>query len=162
MKYITDGLQLAMSHKYFWHKGDYYTEIKGVAMGVKYAPSVDNLFLNRWEEEQIYNIQRTNLKMYGRYIDDILIVWGGTEEELHIFFDEINQNIYGITLSGDWSKQSIDYLDLQVYKNNGYRDTRTFCKNTDRNGYIPTNSCRHPQWIGNIPKGQLMRIYRNC
>lgn len=64
--------------------------------------------------------------------------------------------------SGNWSKQSIDYLDLQVYKNKRYLNTRTFFKTADRNGYIPTSSCNHPQWIGNIPKGQLMRIHRNC
>lgn len=156
IKYITEGLQMAMSHNYFWHKGDYYTQIKGVAMGAKYAPSVANIFLNRWEEEQVFSTTRRNLKLYRRYIDDIVIVWRGTEEELQVFFDKINCNTYGISFSGSWNKQSINYLDLQIYKNNGYLSTRTFFKSTDRNGYIPTSSCHHPQWIGNIPKGQLI------
>lgn len=151
-----------MSHNYFWHKGDYYTQTKGVAMGAKYAPSVANIFLNRWEEEQIFSIRRKNLKLYHRYIDDIVIVWRGTEGELQAFFDEINCNAYGISFSGSWNKRSINYLDLQIYKENGNLNTRTFFKSTDRNGYIPTSSCHHPQWIGNIPKGQLMRIHRNC
>lgn len=82
-----------------------------------------------------------------------LIVWSGTETELQSFFDEINQNIYGITFSGTWNQHTIDYLDLQLYKNNEHLETMTF---TDMNGYIPTNSCHH------ISKGQLMRMYRNC
>lgn len=126
-------------------------------MRAKYAPSVANLFLNKWEEEQIYSIERRYLKLYRRYIDNIVIVWGGTEVELQHFFDEISCNINGLTFSGKWNKESIDYLDLQIYKNNGYLNTRTYFKTTDRNGYIPTSSCHHPQWIGNIPKGQLMR-----
>lgn len=60
-------------------------------MGAKYAPSVANLFLNRWEEEQIYSVQRENLKMYRRYIEDIVIIWRGTEEELHFFFRQNKQ-----------------------------------------------------------------------
>lgn len=37
-----------------------------------------------------------------------------------------------------------------------------FFKETDRNGYITTYSCHHPRWIRGIPKGQLMRLFRNC
>lgn len=34
IKYIMKGLKLAMCHNYFWHKGNYYTQTKRVAMGV--------------------------------------------------------------------------------------------------------------------------------
>lgn len=137
IRFFTDGLRLTMR--------EYFTQTKGIAMGAKYAPSIANLFLNHWEEEQIYGVQRQNLKMYRRYIDDIMIIWKGTECELQALFKEINQNIYGITFYGTWSKQTIYYLDLQLYKNNGYINTRTFFKSTDRNAYIPTNSCHHRQ-----------------
>lgn len=112
-------------------------------MGAKCAPSVANLFLNRWKEEQIFSVRRENLKFYRRYIDNIVIIWR-VSEDLQTFYNEINQNIYGITFTGNWSRQNIDYLDLQVYKNNGHLNTRTFFKITDRNGYIPTKSYHHP------------------
>lgn len=117
-----------MSSNYFWYKGNYYTQTKGVAMGAKYTPSVANIFMNRWGEEQIYSAVRPNLILYRRYIDDILIIWKGTEESLQEFFDEINQNIYGITFSGNWSRHSIVYLDLHIYKENGKLHTRTLKK----------------------------------
>lgn len=56
----------------------------------------------------------------------------------------------------------IDYLDLKIYEENGKLNTIAFFKQTDCNGYIPTRSYHHPKWIGNIPKGQLIRIHRNC
>lgn len=152
INYILERLRMAMSHNYFWYKGEHYTQTKGVAMGTKYAPSVANLFLNRWEEEQIYRFRRTNLKLYRRYMDNIIIKWRGTEEELKEFLHEINQNIYGISFTGGWSKQFIDYLNLQILKENGEMHSKTFFKKTDRNGYIPTNSCHRPKWVGNIPK----------
>lgn len=107
-------------------------------------------------------MRRENLKLYKRYIDDIIIIWRGTENGLKSFLEEINHNIYGITFTGVWDKQSIDYLDLQIFKAGRELHTRTFFKKTDRNGYIPTNSCHHPKWVGNVPKGQLMLIRRNC
>lgn len=123
-----------MSSNYFWYKGNHYAQTKGVAMGAKYAPNVVNIYMNMWEEEQVFSINRPNLKLYRRYIDDNVIIWNGTEETLQQFFDEINQNIYGITFSGQWNRHNIDYLDLQIYKENGKLKTRTYFKQTDRNG----------------------------
>lgn len=91
------------------------------------------------KEEQIYSVERPNLTFYRRYIDDIMMIWKGTEDSLKYVFDEINQNRYGISFTGDWNQYSIDY-----YKANGKLGTRTFFKQTDCNGYIPTKSCHHP------------------
>lgn len=49
-KFVMSLLELAMTNNYFWHKGSYYKQIKGVAIGAKYAPSVANLLLSHWEE----------------------------------------------------------------------------------------------------------------
>lgn len=43
-------------------------------MGARYAPSVANLFMNMWVEEQIYSIDRPQLKFYRCYIDDLIIL----------------------------------------------------------------------------------------
>lgn len=59
-------------------------------------------------------------------------------------------------------KQNIDFLDLHIFKHDGMLNTQTYFKNTDRNGYIPVRSCHHPRWKMAIPKGQFMRIKRNC
>lgn len=40
--------------------------------------------------------------------------------------------------------------------------TETYFKTVDRNGYIPINSCHYALWLLNIPKGQMMRLKRNC
>lgn len=151
-----------MNNNYFWYEGDFYAQTKGVAMGTKYAPSVANLFMSKWEEEDLFRRTRTEMEFYRRDIDDIFMIWSGTEESLKKFLEDINHNRYGIKFTGDWNKELVNYLDLQIFKNNNRLDTRTFFKETDRNGYIPTRSCHHPKWIGNMPKGQLMRMRRNC
>ena len=41
-------------------------------------------------------------------------------------------------------------------------ETKVFFKPTDRNSFLPMQSGHHPAWLKNIPKGQLMRVKRNC
>lgn len=73
----------------------------------------------------------------------------------------LNDNQYGLKFTGEWSLETINYLDLTLVKNGNRIGTRTFFKATDRNGFVPTNSCHHPQWLVAVPKGQYMRIRRN-
>lgn len=74
-----------MNSNYFWHDGSFYRQHKGIAMGAKYAPSVANIFLSKWEHEEIFGKPRINLQIYKRYIDDVIIVWIGMEEFEIIF-----------------------------------------------------------------------------
>lgn len=160
--YILEGLELAMKGCYFWYKGKFYSQTKGVAMGAKFAPSVANIVLNKWEEENIFNKARPEIGFYRRYIDDIILIWKGTETALKTFINNLNHNKYGLSFTGNWNPTEIDFLDLTIFKSDGKLHTKTFFKKTDRNGYIPRSSCHHPRWTGNIPKSQLIRIRRNC
>lgn len=40
--------------------------------------------------------------------------------------------------------------------------TKNYFKPTDRNSYLPLDSCHHMVWLTNIPKGQFTRLRRNC
>lgn len=51
-------------------------------MGAKYAPSVAHIFLNKLEDEAIYGEIWPDLRVYRRYIDNILLVWQGTAATL--------------------------------------------------------------------------------
>lgn len=70
-EFLLKALDLAMSHNFFWHDKEYFRQVKGVAMGAKYAPSAVNLFMSFWESEAIYQTNIPELRLYKRYIDDI-------------------------------------------------------------------------------------------
>ena len=160
--YLVKGLKIAMGNNYFWAQGDFYKQIKGVAMGARYAPSVANLVLNRWEEETIFKDNVTSLIYYRRYIDDILLFWEGPQASLEQFLSKMNTNNYGLSFTAESSKTSSHFLDLTLTKKGSRVLTKTYFKPTDRNGFVPISSCHHPKWLGAIPKGQYMRIRRNC
>lgn len=52
-------------------------------MGIDFAPNNANVFMGHWEETFIYDVQKItyfqNITLWKRYIDDILLVWNGTE-----------------------------------------------------------------------------------
>lgn len=51
IKFLLEGLHMDMSN--IWHNGEFFNQIKGVAMGSGYAPSI--LFLSKLEEELIFS-----------------------------------------------------------------------------------------------------------
>lgn len=115
-----------------------------------------------WEEEYVYAMKIPQLKLYRRYIDNLIILWEGTTETFQEFLTKLDNNQYGLTFTGKCDFQQIEYLHLEIYKEGGSLYTRTFFKATDRNGYIPTSSCHYPKWKSSIPKGQLLRLRLNC
>lgn len=54
-------------------------------MGAKFAPSVANAFMAHWEEDAVYKDTPTELTLYKRYIDYLMIVWNGSRNTLENF-----------------------------------------------------------------------------
>lgn len=100
---------------------------------------------------------------YGRYIDDVLLIFDGSESQLlefHGYLNAINPNI---KLSLEYSLTSIHFLDLTIYKDSdGQLHTTLFRKNTSRNTVLRADSFHPPQLIKNIPYGQFQCVRRIC
>ncbi|XP_040178228.1 uncharacterized protein LOC120910536 [Rana temporaria] len=161
-KFLIKCIDFCLKHNYFWHDQTYYRQITGFAMGAKFAPSVANAFMAQWEEGSIYADIPMELTLYKRYIDDILIVWNGTQPALEKFLSKLNQNDKNITLTWNISDTMVNFLDLDISIVDNTLVTKTHFKNIDTNSYLSVKSCHHKSWLFNIPKGQLTRLKRNC
>lgn len=131
-------------------------------MGEKFAPSMAGLFMAQWEEENVFKNTPGELAIYKRYIDDIFILWKGDRNQLVPFLENLNKNDRNTKLSWDISEKNILFLDLQIIQEEHKLMSKTHFKNVDRNSYLPLESCHHRNCLYNIPKGQLMRLRRNC
>lgn len=131
-------------------------------MGAKFTPSVANLYMAKWEAERGLGDGFGDIRLYKRFIDDLLIIWSGNMESLMRLLESMNNNDRSITLTWDISRDRIHFLDLEIFKTVSGIETKSFFKVTDRNSYIPTSSCHHRPWLDNIPRGQYMRMRRNC
>lgn len=56
-------------------------------MGAPWAPSYACLHLGMWEEQDVYtsSMYLGHVRLWLRYIDDVLVIWNGTSEDLNKF-----------------------------------------------------------------------------
>jgi hypothetical protein len=119
----------------------------GTAMGTKVAPTFANIFMAKLEEI-ILNVFNNCVHFCKRLIDDILIIWTGTEKEFLEFMTKINSLHEAIkfTHSYDILDKSKTYLDMTIKISGRKIVTDLYRKRTDKIQYLLPSS-RHPSHI---------------
>ncbi|KAM4770876.1 uncharacterized protein WCC33_002646 [Rhinophrynus dorsalis] len=163
-QFVLDSVSFILNTNYFVFNKIFYLQTRGTAMGTRFAPSFANLFLGIWEDDTIWasNWFTPHIKLYRRYIDDIVMVWHGSSKLLEEFFHFINANDLNLKFTYTCSTKEIEFLDLCLFVHEGHILTKTHFKTVDQNSYIPYTSMHKRVWLDNIPKGQFIRIRRNC
>ena len=150
----------------FMFSDEMYKQLIGVPMGSCFSPNYACLYLGYWEK--IFVLTTINpwyqyITFYGRYIDDLLVIFNGSETQLlefHKYLNSINNNI---KLTIEYSQQSINFLDLTIFKDDlGTLHTTLYRKSTSRNTLLRADSFHPPHLIKNIPFGQFQRLRRIC
>ena len=98
------------------------------------------LFIVELEEEIL---QKAEFKLYlwWWYIDDIFFLWEHGEEKLKSSIDNTNKMHLNMKFTADWSKTSIDFLDVTVSIAEGVIETDPYVRPTDRHQYLLLSSC---------------------
>ena len=100
--------------------------------------------------------------LWCRYIDDIFFLWEHGEEKLRSFINDINESHPTIKFTTEWSKTSINFLDVTVSIAEGIIETELYVKPTDSHQYLLSSSC-HPFYCKKgIPYSQALRLNRIC
>lgn len=110
---ITDLLRQSLQANDFTFNEKYYLQISGIAMGKAYSPTLANLYLDCLDQ-----IAATypGVSFYGRYIDDIFLIFDNDLQELSKLQDKLNSLIPRIKLTFEHSQQSINFLDTTIFK----------------------------------------------
>ncbi|XP_077113029.1 uncharacterized protein LOC143768221 [Ranitomeya variabilis] len=159
-------LEYALTHNYFMFKEVLYLQMQGTAMGAAFAPSYANLFMGSWERsifltDTIPLIEK--VCTWVRFIDDIFVIWQGSEVDLISFIQLLNNNTLNIKLTHKYSQTCIDFLDTKIFKGeDGFLHTEIFRKETSVNSVLHAKSS-HPRPLkDSIPYGQFLRCRRIC
>ena len=75
-----------------------------------------NIFKAYFKEKFIYPFNRNASTLYLRYIDDVILIWTKSENELLTFFEKLNQQHASIKFEMKHSKDKIEFLDTLTYK----------------------------------------------
>uniref|UniRef100_A0A8C5P9M3 Reverse transcriptase domain-containing protein n=1 Tax=Leptobrachium leishanense TaxID=445787 RepID=A0A8C5P9M3_9ANUR len=165
ISFILKSINFILKNNYFKFEEEFYIQRKGTAMGTKFLPSYANLYMAGWESQFVYGSRSWalgNVLSYRRYIDDVFFIWRGLEDDLRSFLTGLDSPEWGIKLDSKWSNDSVTFLDLNIYREGNKLKSKTFFKEVDTNTFIEKNSCHNPTWLKGVPKGQFIRLRRNC
>src|SRR6218665_3122959 len=139
-------MELTMKNNDFTFNKEIFLQIFGTAMGKPYAPSLANIYLIDFDDRAINNF-RIKPKFYFRFLDDIFIIWTGTQAELTEYEIYLNTLIPDIKITLNVSDSEVNFLDATVFKhsqNDIYTlHTKVYFKETDTHQLLHTTSF-HP------------------
>jgi hypothetical protein len=137
-------------------------------MGTRVAPTYANLFTGKLEKEMLQNCPQ-HLKQlihtWKRFIDDILIIWTGTEDDFLEFFNYLNS--YHPTIKFDPAQHnseenSCEFLDLKIFIKDGKIQTDLFRKQTAKPTALLPSSAHPGHVTSNIIYSMAFRLLRIC
>ena len=163
---ILQLLEICLSRNDFTFNGKTYLQTSGTAMGKRFAPSYANLFMAEWERE-VLPLCPFDPLFYGRFLDDIFMVWTYSIEQFWEFFEILNNHHPSIKLTANVSHKSIDFLDTTVFKGDSIAETnkldiKVYFKETDTHQLLHKSSFHPKHTFSGIIKSQVLRFHRIC
>lgn len=163
---LLELLDINLRRNDFVFDGNFYLQIKGTAMGKKFAPAYANIFMAIWESDVFQKCERKPL-YYFRYLDDMWGIWGGSKEEFHCFVLTLNAHDPSIQLEAEIDANSINFLDTTVFRGKDFSDTgkldiRVFFKKTDLHALLFRSSFHPKHTFAGLVKSQILRFHRIC
>ena len=178
-------IELVLKHNIFEFNNQLFQQLIGTAMGTKCAPNYSNIFMARKIDPEILRMAINHgdgtfpIKIFKRFLDDIIMIWCGSVERLHSFIKEINTINTSIqftlchtflpsTLTTNIPDcqceriSSLPFLDTSLSIQDGKVSVDLYRKPTDKNQYLLTSSCHPAHVTNNIPFSLALRIVRIC
>jgi hypothetical protein len=109
-----ENIQTITTNTNFEHRKEHYLQIKGLAMGSPISGALANIYMAHYENK-ILERHRTNILLYKRYIDDIIIITNKMETARGMI-NELEVET-GLKINIEISKQRLIYLDMNIIIN---------------------------------------------
>ena len=147
-EFLIKLLRLVLTNNIFEFNREFWLQLLGTAMGTRVAPTYANIFMNRLEKAMLQHCPE-HLKhlifSWKRFIDDILLLFLGSYDELEELFEHLNT--FHPTMKFDrpeYNKEnnSTNFLDLQIRIEGRKIHTDLYRKDTDK----PTCHCTAAQF----------------
>ena len=156
-----DLAECVLKNNIFEHNLPFFKQIRGTATGTKMAPPYAIIFMGDLEEQILQDCSFKPLVWWG-YIDDTFLLLQHGEENLKEFLDILNRYHPSIKFTSKYSRERIDFLDVEIIKEGNRLLTDVFVKSTDTNQYLHATSCRAYCSKKSIPYSQTLRFNRIC
>lgn len=157
-------LEISLTCNDFTFNDQYYLQIKGTAMGKKFAPAYANIYMSEWEREALAKCPLQPL-MYYRFLDDIIGLWPHTLEQFDTFVNILNTHHPSITVKHDIHPTQVHFLDTTVFFEHidaAHKKllTKVYFKETDTHALLHKHSYHPKHTFPGIIKSQIIRFHR--
>jgi hypothetical protein len=136
-------LNITINQNYFLFNNRFYQQTEGLAMGSPLSPLLAEIFLDHYENK-LFNSGHNllnNIIYWYRYVDDILILWNGTDRQLDIFKKVLNNMHPKITFTVETdNNRCLNYLDLTISLMDNRHNFAIYRKPTYTDSVIPADS----------------------
>ena len=151
--------KIVLKNNFFEFDQKTFKQVRGTAVGTKFAPPYVILLMTDLEEK-ILNVFEKKRMIWWRYIHDIFFIWEHGEESLEKLLNKLNTFHPTITFTAGYSKEAIDFLDVNVRLVEGELMTDLSVKPTDTHHFLDP-SFSHPYHCKKgIPYSPVLRLNR--
>ena len=153
---ITKLAQWSDNYLVFEHKGRYFHQKEGLAMGIPAAPDVANLYMSYFE-----NSFANDFLLYKRYIDDVFCIVEADSKKAAL---EQCAKVHadGLTLTWSVEEKAVNFLDLTISLEAGYLSFKPYRKPLNSYERLRFTSA-HPLHVKRAAfLGEVSRIARLC
>ena len=162
---ILAALDLCLKNNFFTFNEKVYKQISGVGTGVKLAPTYACLGLGSFEKTVFSSNEELleKIVIWKRFIDDVLLLFRGSKSECENLVNWLNSLMPGVVkFKFEYSLEKVEFLDLQISKENGLLKTNLFIKPTNKQLYLDYNSNHPLPCKDSIPYSQGLRVVERC
>ena len=132
--------ECVLKNNIFEHNTKFFKQVPGTAIGTKMAPPYAIIYMDELERGFLENYHLQPL-VWWRYIDDIFMLWQHGEKELKKFLDILNCYHPSIKFVWDYSREKINFLDVNVIRKDNQLITDLYIKPTGTHQYLHASSC---------------------
>lgn len=134
-------------------------------MGFAFSPSYACLVMGWSEKEVAWSLKNNRFVQkiirWIRFIDDLLIIWNGSDVEFQEYFEFLN-SVSSLKFTFEMSKERVVFLDTEIYIKDNQIQTMLHRKVTSTNATLQATSFHQPSLITSIPYGEFLQIRRIC
>jgi hypothetical protein len=158
---LMEALYLIMKYNYFTFGDTIYHQKTGTAMGTPPAPPYANLYFAIFE--QAYQAMFPELRLYRRFIDDVLGAWNSSDDtRFDLFKSTMNDTSHGLTWDFIGLADEVVFMDLRIRitPDNARILTSLYEKPMNTHLYIPPLSAHPPGLLPGLVYGMINRFIR--
>jgi hypothetical protein len=156
-------LHTNINYNYFEFGTLTYQQVSGTAMGTAFSPTIANIYMSVFMQNFLATQEHKPL-LIKRYIDDIVLVWPHSKDQLTNFLTALNNFHSSLHFTFNFSQTSIDFLDLTIYKGPHFPYTNILDTKTYQNLYQHLHfDSQHPRSQHKaVLIGECIRYVRTC